>query len=50
MGTRLTPEQLLDSLLDPNARLAEGFAGGVSPMPPMGGVLADEDIRDLSPT
>jgi putative membrane-bound dehydrogenase-like protein len=47
VGTRLTPDQLLDSLLDPNATLAEGFAGGVSPMPPMGGVLADEDIRHL---
>lgn len=47
VGNRLTHEQLLDSLLDPNAVLAEGFAGGVSPMPPMGGVLADEDIRNL---
>lgn len=47
VGSRLTREQLLDSLLDPNATLAEGYTGGVSPMPPMGGVLADEDIRDL---
>jgi uncharacterized protein len=47
VGTRLTREQILDSLLDPNATLAEGYAGRVSPMPPMGGVLADEDIRDL---
>jgi uncharacterized protein len=47
VGTRLTHEQLLDSLLDPNAVLAAGYTGGVSPMPPMGGVLSDDEIRDL---
>lgn len=47
VGQRLDRAKILESLLDPNAVLAEGFAGGVSPMPPMGGVLADEEIRDL---
>ena len=47
VAARLTREQLLESLLDPNATLADGYEGGVSPMPPMGGILPDDDVRDL---
>ena len=47
VADRLTREELLESLLDPNATLAAGFEGSVSPMPPMGGILPDEDLRDL---
>ena len=33
--------------LGPNATLAEGYGGAISPMPPMGGILPDDDLRDL---
>ena len=47
VGARLGREQLLESLLDPNATLAEGYGGAISPMPPMGGILPDDELRDL---
>ena len=47
VGARLSREQLLESLLDPNATLAEGYGGAISPMPPMGGILPYDDLRDL---
>lgn len=47
VGARLSREQILESLLDPNATLATGYEGSVSPMPPMGGILSDQQLRDL---
>lgn len=42
----LKREQLLEALVDPNARVAPGF-GTVSGMPPMGYLLQRDEIRDL---
>jgi mono/diheme cytochrome c family protein len=36
-----------DSLLDPQASIAEGFPVEVSPMPPFGVLLAPQEIEDL---
>jgi len=38
---------LVQSLLDPNATIAESYPAQVSPMPPMRLLLSDEQIRDL---
>ena len=46
VGARLTREQLLESLVDPNRNVSEGF-GPVSAMPPMGPVLTKRELRDL---
>ncbi len=55
---RLTPEELLESLIHPGASLARGWesrtlpdpadpAGTTSPMPPMGALLTLRELRDL---
>ncbi len=46
VGTRLTREQMVQSLLDPNAVLAEGFTPP-SAMIPVGPHLSHRQIRDL---
>jgi putative membrane-bound dehydrogenase-like protein len=38
---------LLQSLIDPNDKIAEGFPGKFSPMPPMNLLLKDQEIRDV---
>lgn len=43
---RRKPEELLLSLMDPNAQIAEGFKAP-SPMPPMGLILPPRELRDL---
>jgi putative membrane-bound dehydrogenase-like protein len=46
VGTRLTREQLLQALIEPNARIAPGFFAP-SAMPPMGSLLSKREIRDV---
>lgn len=46
VASRLSPTELLESLIVPNAKLAEGF-GPVSAMPPMGLLLSKTEIRDI---
>ena len=48
-GARLTREQLLESLVDPGSRIAEGFGetDGPSAMPSMVGILTRREIRDV---
>ena len=39
---------LLESLVEPNAKLAEGYEKlGVSPMPPMGLILKPQELEDV---
>ena len=49
VGDRLSRDLLLESLVDPGKRLAEGYDGanGVSLMPPMGSILNPLELRDL---
>ncbi len=47
VASRLSREQLLQSLVDPSAQLAEGFAGTVSAMPDMDLLLTPRQIRDV---
>ncbi|MBL9173982.1 MAG: c-type cytochrome [Verrucomicrobiales bacterium] len=39
---------LLESLMDPNAKLAKGFEDlPISPMPPLGALLKEQDLEDI---
>ena len=42
-----TPEYLWASLVDPNADMAEGYPGEISPMPPMGLILRPQELADI---
>ena len=46
VGSMLSGRELLEALLFPNKRIAEGF-GETSAMPPAGGVLDNREIRDV---
>ncbi len=47
VGARLTREQLLESILDPNATIAESWPAPQSAMPALRPFLTDEELRDL---
>ncbi len=47
IASRKDEAYILESLLEPNAKLAEGFTGQVSPMPPMGLILNDQELADV---
>lgn len=41
-------EYILESLMDPNARFAQGFEGlTISPMPPLGVLLKEQELEDI---
>jgi quinoprotein glucose dehydrogenase len=46
IGSRMSRQELLESLIQPNARVAEGF-GPVSAMPGMSNVLTPSELRDV---
>ena len=46
VGSMLSDRELLEALLIPNKRIAEGF-GEASAMPPVRGVLVNREIRDV---
>ena len=45
---RSDPAYLLESLMDPNAKLAKGFESlTISPMPPLGMLLKEQELADI---
>jgi putative membrane-bound dehydrogenase-like protein len=47
IGSQLAEDEILVSILDPNASLAETWTAPMSAMPALGAFLSDSDIRDL---
>lgn len=47
IASRKTEAYLLESLTNPQAEMAEGFPAEVSPMPPMGVLLTEQELRDV---
>jgi quinoprotein glucose dehydrogenase len=47
IGASLSRRQLLESLVDPSARIAPGFGEGPSAMPPMHLLLSVRELRDV---
>ena len=47
IATRKSEDYLLESLTDPQAVMAEGFPAEISPMPPMGILLTEQELRDV---
>ena len=47
VGSRLTREQILQSILDPNAEISESWPAPQSAMPALRPFMTDEELRDL---
>ena len=47
IATRKSRDYLYESLVNPGAKLAEGFPAQVSPMPPMGVLLKPQELADV---
>ena len=47
LATRKGEAYILESLVDPQATMAEGYRAEVSPMPPMGVLLKPQEMADL---
>ena len=48
IAIRADKAYIVESLMDPNAKLAKGFESlGVSPMPPVGVLLKEQDLADI---
>ena len=48
IAVRADRDYILESLMDPNAKLAKGFEKlGVSPMPPLGILLKEQELADI---
>jgi hypothetical protein len=45
---RATKDYIVESLMDPNAKLAKGFENlTISPMPPVGVLLKEQELADI---
>ncbi|MBL9129506.1 MAG: cytochrome c, partial [Verrucomicrobiales bacterium] len=48
IAVRADKAYILESLMDPNAKLAKGFEGlTISPMPPLGTLLKEQELEDI---
>lgn len=48
IAVRSDKEYILESLMDPNAKLAKGYEGlTISPMPPLGVLLKEQELADI---
>ncbi len=47
IASRKSEDYIRESLTDPQAAMAEGFPAEVSPMPPMGVLLNEQEMRDV---
>ena len=48
IAVRATKEYILESLMEPNAKLAKGFETlSISPMPPVGVLLKEQELADI---
>jgi len=47
IAKRKQPDYIRESILDPQAQIAEGFPAEVSPMPPFGVLLKPQEIEDI---
>ncbi len=48
IAVRSDKAYIVESLMDPNAKLAKGFESlGISPMPPLGVLLKEQDLADI---
>jgi len=48
IAARSDKAYIIESLMDPNAKLAKGYEKlGVSPMPPLGLLLKEQDLADI---
>src|SRR5207249_1370539 len=48
IAVRASKEYILESLMDPNAKLAKGFENlTISPMPPLGVLLKEQELADI---
>jgi hypothetical protein len=48
IAVRADKAYILESLMDPNAKLAKGFENlTISPMPPLGVILKEQELADI---
>jgi putative membrane-bound dehydrogenase-like protein len=48
IAVRASKDYIVESLMDPNAKLAKGFENlGISPMPPLGVLLKEQETADI---
>lgn len=48
IAVRATKDYILESLMEPNAKLAKGFENlAISPMPPLGVILKEQELADI---
>jgi len=47
IASRQKAAYLVESLVDPNAAIAETYTGTISPMPPIKLLLSDQEVRDV---
>lgn len=47
LAKRKQEDYILEALVDPGATIAEGYQGKVSPMPPMGVLLNEQELADI---